>query len=163
MYYFAYGSNMASQRLRRRLPSAEPIGPARLDGYRRTFNVYSTRDGSAKCNAVPDAVGPGLFGVVFRIDPAERLLLDRFEGTGVEYRAVRVRVVLLCGRAEDALTYLGTRIDVSRLPFHWYKEHVLRGALEHNLPDEQIAQIRAVASLADPDSVRAAAELGIYL
>jgi len=36
------------------------------------------------------------------------------------------------------ITYFATDIEKSVIPYHWYKQHVLRGALEHNLPRDYI-------------------------
>jgi hypothetical protein len=47
-------------------------------------------------------------------------------------------------------------------PFHWYKEHVVRGAKEHNLPAEYIKTIEAVESVPDPDPKNHGKELSIY-
>jgi hypothetical protein len=43
MRYFAYGSNMDPQTIRRTVPDAEVVGPGRLEGFRLEFNVYSDR------------------------------------------------------------------------------------------------------------------------
>jgi len=47
--YFAYGSNMLSDRLCSRSPSARAIGPAWLPNWQMMFNKRSI-DGSAKAN-----------------------------------------------------------------------------------------------------------------
>jgi hypothetical protein len=48
--YFAYGSNMETARLRERMPSAKPLGVAKLSGHELRFHKRS-KDGSGKCNA----------------------------------------------------------------------------------------------------------------
>jgi len=163
MYYFAYGSNMALARIRSRLPSVRRVGPAWLPGYQLLFNVASSLDGSAKCNAEPSG-NPmhQVLGVLFLIDPNDKPVLDRYEGVGVEYRDEKVLVMLESGGTEEALIYLGETLTGSLLPFDWYKEHVVRGALENGLPDGYVSRIESVASIADPDRVRAEAESAIY-
>ncbi|MDY0002073.1 MAG: gamma-glutamylcyclotransferase family protein [Polyangia bacterium] len=37
--YFAYGSNLDQAQMRRRCPTAAPIGPATLDGWRLAFGL----------------------------------------------------------------------------------------------------------------------------
>jgi len=163
MYYFAYGSNMALARIRRRLPSVRRFGPAWLPGYQLLFNVASSLDGSAKCNAEPsDNPTHRVLGVLFQIDPNDKPVLDRYEGVGVEYRDEKVRVILESGGAKDALVYLGIARTDSLLPYDWYKEHVIRGALENGLPDSYVSRIESVASIDDPDRARAEAEFAIY-
>lgn len=163
MLYFAYGSNMAAVRLQRRIPSARRIGVARLPGYRLCFQVASTKDGSGKCDALYTASESDLvIGVLFRIDPEARSVLDGYEGVGVEYRAEQVEVELAEGGRKQALIYLGTNIDPAAQPYPWYREHVLRGARENSLPAEYIETILAVSCMEDPDPQRSAREQGIY-
>jgi len=163
MYYFAYGSNMALARIRRRLPSVRRVGPAWLPGYRLLFNVASSQDGSAKCNAEPsDNPTSQVLGVLFQIDPNDKSVLDRYEGVGIEYRDENVRVRLESGGTEEALVYLGKARTDSLLPFDWYKEHVIRGAQENGLPDTYVSRIESVATIDDPDRARAEAEFAIY-
>jgi hypothetical protein len=68
--YFAYGSNMSAPRLRARTPSAEPIGAAKLPGFRLVFDKWG-RDDSAKADCehtdAPDhVVHGGLFAFTRR-------------------------------------------------------------------------------------------------
>ena len=51
--YFAYGSNLPSARMRRRVPSAAAQGPAELQGRRLTTDKRG-RDGSGKANLRED-------------------------------------------------------------------------------------------------------------
>ncbi|MEO1199191.1 MAG: gamma-glutamylcyclotransferase family protein [Pseudomonadota bacterium] len=71
--YFAYGSNMSPGQMRARCPSARPVGPARLDGFRFFIN----RRGTA---AVRRWDGAAVHGVVFRVTHRCVETLDRFEG-----------------------------------------------------------------------------------
>ncbi|RMD60293.1 MAG: gamma-glutamylcyclotransferase, partial [Planctomycetota bacterium] len=52
MLYFAYGSNMSTPRLRRRVSRAVPVATARLPGCRLAFHKLGA-DGSGKCDACP--------------------------------------------------------------------------------------------------------------
>lgn len=162
MLYFAYGSNLSTPRLRVRTASARALGVAVLVGHRLEFHKVG-RDGSAKC----DAFGTGhpedrVIGVVFDIEDAELPELDRAEGLGRGYDRTRVAVTSVTGDSVVVLTYCATRIDASLRPFHWYKEHVLRGAREHGLPGDYIEWIDAIGSIADPDAARHERELAVY-
>ena len=83
MNYFAYGSNLLTRRLRARVPSARPLGPALLKGHRLAWHKIS-RDGSGKCDITPDPGGT-VWGVVFEIDPQKKCGLDRTEALGFGY------------------------------------------------------------------------------
>ena len=70
--YFAYGSNMSSERLRARTPSATSLGRARLPGYTLRWHKLG-RDGSGKCDIEPsNAPRAAVWGVLYEIDSAEK-------------------------------------------------------------------------------------------
>ncbi|SHI55542.1 AIG2-like family protein [Malonomonas rubra DSM 5091] len=163
MYYLAYGSNMAAARLQQRIPSARPLGVVTLTGHRLTFDNASTKDGSGKCDALlTDDPADKVFAVLYRFDPLEKPVLDGYEGVGVEYRDAFVAVEAPNGDVIKALIYYGTNPNPLLKPFHWYKEHVLRGALENALPDEYVSAIKSVAAVDDADEQRVQRELAIY-
>ena len=76
--YFAYGSNMASARLAARVPSARPVGPARLRDFAFRCNKRGA-DGTAKANLAPEP-GAETWGVLYELDPGAFEVLDRLEG-----------------------------------------------------------------------------------
>lgn len=162
IFYFAYGSNMSTPRLKHRVGSASTLSSAYLGGHCLRFRKKSI-DGSAKCDIEhTQALTDGVHGVVFELPAADKAVLDRFEGLGNGYENKQVSIVLPGGESIVAITYFATHIDTSLKPFHWYKEHVLRGAREHTLPGEYIAAIEAVHAVADPDRDKHTAELSIY-
>jgi len=164
VYYLAYGSNMAAARLQQRIPSARRLGVVRLPGHRLTFDNYSTKDGSGKCDALCTG-GPNdlVFAVLYRIDPDAKPILDGYEGLGVEYRDAFLEVEAPDGRRVDALIYYATNLKSGLRPYHWYQQHVLYGARENQLPEDYVADIERVVSILDPDQERAEREIGIYL
>ena len=148
--YFAYGSNMSSERLRARTPSAISLGRARLPGYTLCWHKLG-RDGSGKCDIEPsDAPGTTVWGVLYEIDRAERDGLDSVEGLGVGYDEHTVQVETDTV-VREAVTYNARRgkIDAALRTLDWYKRFVLRGATEHGLPSEYVARLTAVA-VAEP-------------
>ena len=62
----------------------------------------------------------------------------------------------------EAFSYYATHIDVGLKPLCWYKEHVLRGAMENNLPEDYIRMIEAIEHIDDVDTERRESELSIY-
>lgn len=173
MLYFAYGSNMLNRRLQLRVPSADVISPARLAGYQLRFHKRSNTDGSGKCS-LADKKGSIAYGVVFKIDPAEKKYLDRVEGLGNGYRDLRVTLSpesfspggeLTHNKHSlmTAFTYLATEshIDESLKPFKWYKQLVLKGAELHFLPEKYVNKIRQTEAVTDPDKQRRKTALDI--
>ena len=162
IFYFAYGSNMSTPRIRRRIQSATVLSSAYLAGHRLRFRKRSV-DGSAKCDIEYSRAGEDrVHGVVYEINVDDKVVLDRYEGLGNGYEDRQVSIVVPGGETIIASTYVATHIDSSLKPFHWYKEHVLRGAYEHALPGEYIAVIEAVDSIPDPDMDKHLMELSIY-
>lgn len=144
--YFAYGSNMSSERLRARTPSAISLGRARLSGYTLRWHKLG-RDGSGKCDIEPSATpGTAVWGVLYEINSTEKDGLDAVEGLGVGYDEHTVGVETDTV-VREAVTYKARpdKIDSALRPLHWYKAHVIRGATEHGLPGEYVRRIAAVA------------------
>lgn len=153
---FAYGSNMCSQRLLQRCPSAKFVSIASLPGYLLTFHKMST-DGSGKCNIEPtENVADVVWGVVFSILESERAALDEAEGLGFGYDATTLTV---CGKdgpitAHAYVAASGYR-DSARVPYDWYKNFVVAGAKEHDLPEAYIETLSQIETQPDLDTARA--------
>lgn len=164
MNYFAYGSNMSLARLRARIPSAVPIGRHVLPGHELRWHKVS-KDGSGKCDAFrTDATEAKVFGMLFRIDQADKPTLDKVEGLGWGYESRAVELVAPDGDVIVANTYIATRIDAGLKPYSWYLHHVLTGAREAALPSHYIARrILSIASITDTNKDRATREHGVYM
>jgi hypothetical protein len=160
LFYFAFGSNMSSRRLKARAPSATLIGPGMLPGHRLAFHKVS-KDGSAKCDVVPSG-SDRVRGVLFEIDAAEKPILDRAEGLGDGYEQKTVDVLLPSAVSASAFTYFATNVDPGLQPYSWYKRHVLEGAREVRLPPDYIEILEQVDAIEDPNKEREARELAIY-
>lgn len=152
MHYFAYGSNMLGARLRQRVPSARPLGVARLVGYRLAWHKAST-DGSGKCDVVPSYDVDEVWGVLYVIDPDHKADLDLIEGVGYGYDAVALTVEL-DGAPVEAEAYRATDVDPGLPPYGWYKALVVAGAREHRLPVDYVRTLDAVEAVRDTDEAR---------
>lgn len=155
MKYFAYGSNLLTERLQRRVPTARPAGIGRVRGHRLCFHMTGT-DGSGKCNALPVAAGDhGVWGAVYEIDPAEKPCLDAAESLGIGYDIVDVTVETGDGPWQAYLYRAREEcIDDTLAPFVWYRNFVLAGARQKALPNAYVHAIAAVAAQLDPDPTR---------
>ncbi len=160
--YFAFGSNLSSPRLLQRIPDARKHCVASLERHQLRWHK-SGRDRSGKCDIFHTGdAGDLVYGVVYRVSHAEKLELDAYEGAGIGYERREISVTALSGETIDVFTYFALEIDRLLRPYHWYKEHVLRGAIEHALPSHYVEDIRAIGSVADHDSERHSKELSIY-
>lgn len=160
--YFAFGSNLSSARLLQRIPEAEVHCVAILDRHRLCWRK-NDRGQSGKCDIeFTGSKDDIVYGVIYLMTHADKLELDVYETTGFGYDHKPVEVTSTHGDVIDAFTYFALDIDHSQQPFHWYKEHVLRGALEHRFPLPYIEYIRGTPSIDDHDSERHLRELSIY-
>ena len=71
--FFAYGSNMLTERLRERCPDARPLGAAIARGYVLSFSKRS-KDGSSKATLLTttDGAKQDAYGVLFEIPLGQR-------------------------------------------------------------------------------------------
>jgi gamma-glutamylcyclotransferase (GGCT)/AIG2-like uncharacterized protein YtfP len=103
IYYFAYGSNLNHEQMRLRCPGATLIDRAHLNGYSLGFDAK----GYATLAQYPKFV---VHGVVWRLDEAAELALDRYEGVASHcYGKVSVMVTMESGEQVQALTYISMR------------------------------------------------------
>lgn len=156
MLYFAYGSNMLTERLRDRVPSARPITPARLPGRTLRFHKRS-RDGSGKCNLVETSGDTTVHGVLFDVAPDDLSALDDAEHRGRGYERCRVNLQTSEGTLE-AFAYVAqpAYIDDALLPYDWYHALVMAGACQHGLPPDYRAHLEDIRTYPDPDETRRA-------
>lgn len=152
MHYFAYGSNMLHARLHQRVPSARPLGVARLVRYRLAWHKAST-DGSGKCDVVPSHDVDEVWGVLYAIDSDHKAALDRVEGVGDGYDAVALTVEF-DGASVEAEAYRATDVDPALPPYGWYKALVVAGAREHGLPEDYVRTLDAIEAVRDTDETR---------
>jgi len=157
MYYFAYGSNMLSRRLKTkgRAPSAKVFRTGFVQNRRLTFDKASD-DGSGKCDIEDTGNSTDrVYGVVFSLDASDKPNLDKAEGLGKGYSEKQVEIITPEGKCE-AFAYVAERKDPSAEPYQWYKALVIAGAVEHGLPNTYVEWLRTSGSQPDPKSKRRA-------
>jgi hypothetical protein len=140
--YFAYGSNMRSERLRERVGNVELVGPIHVSDWQLAFNKPG-RDGTGKANLVPQP-GALTWGVGWRLDDEQWPLLDRYEP---DYRRTEFRLESRSGDSKVAVAYVfeGPADSAPISPSSEYVEHLIEGAREHGLPDDYRDWLRAQA------------------
>ncbi len=154
---------MSRKRLSDRVQSARFIAVAMLSKHELKFHKISKKDGSGKCDISetgnPDDI---VIGVAYDIDESEKPELDKKEGLHYGYEEKTVEVTSVEGELLSAITYYAKNIDSSLKPYHWYKEHVVRGAKENGLPEHYIQIISSIESMDDPNLDRHEEEIKIY-
>ncbi|CAH0405260.1 unnamed protein product [Chilo suppressalis] len=170
--YFAYGSNLLKKRIRINNPSAEFLGIGRLDNYRLEFIRYSKFWGGPTATLVPTA-NAHVWGVIWRLKDEDKEALDKAKG--VEIKKYYVRYV-------DVTTpYMGPfrcraftqkenplprgdndKIPVEQWPSWTYLEILIRGAIEHGLPDYYLQNLKKLKVNGEEAYLRTARLLDLY-
>lgn len=156
MLIFAYGSNLNLNRLTKRVPSAVKVSNAFLPGYKLICNKIS-KDGSAKANIIKTNKPAELvWGVLFTIDSDEKALLDKAEGLGKGYNEDTLTFFDEVNNSYAAQVYIADSnvINNNLLPYDWYKEFIVTGAIQNELPADYILQLQSIICSRDNDEER---------
>jgi gamma-glutamylcyclotransferase len=147
-WYFAYGSNMSRTQMAGRTgpirEGDEAPRTALLCGYRFGFTVRSTDD-RIYANVLPSEQNAVVHGVLYRCGEAGMSVLDRYEAG---YQRRQVTVTDAAGQSYEATVYVSLpeyTVEPGK-PTARYRDIVLAGAREWDLPAEYITEIERLAS-----------------
>jgi gamma-glutamylcyclotransferase (GGCT)/AIG2-like uncharacterized protein YtfP len=139
--YFAYGSNLHMRQFKRRCPGSNVVGRARLPDYRLAFTRYSTKRKGGVADILPEP-GAEVWGALYDVGPDDVASLDQYEGVPRAYRREAVRVLDDGGVEREALCYVANQTG-HFAPSKMYLGLIVNGAVEHGLPEEYVAALRA--------------------
>lgn len=106
MKYFAYGSNMDAERMRKRGVNFSQRIHAILKGYSLRFNKMTSRNlKEGYANIIPDKKGI-VEGVLYNISDSDLSKLDEYEGYPNHYDRIKVKVQLDDGEEVETVTYI---------------------------------------------------------
>jgi gamma-glutamylcyclotransferase len=130
---------MLTERIKARARDANPLGIAHIAGRRLTFHKIGTRrDGSrnGKCDICIDPDPKAIvYGVLFEIPESQFDELNTFEKG---YSSVELSVDSTRLGAVNAVAHLADKTDSTLIPYDWYRDLVLEGALQHAIPKPYI-------------------------
>ena len=133
MLYFAYGSNLNEDQMKRRCPHARHGGNAALAGYRIAFGGHSVTWGGPVATIVRSR-GNIVEGVLYNIPKREIALLDRCEGHPHVYVRRTMEVFDEQGIERPAAVYqLRKGAAINRLPARRYFRVVENSYIRHGL------------------------------
>ena len=151
MLYFAYGSNLDPEQMRRRCPGHHVVGLAELRDFRLSGPLTS-HDWGGGVASVSVAHGDQVWGVVHELTEDDLASLDRYEhfvAPGDQHNLYdRETVSVQLVRADDgsfprrlrAWTYIARPANPSP-PSRRYLDAIVRGARHHRLPDDYVARL----------------------
>lgn len=99
MKYFAYGSNLNINQMKRRCPDAVEISPAVLSGWKLVERTYAD---------IEESPGDCVNGALYQISENDLAALDRYEGFPDCYTRREVMVADNAGVFRKALVYIMT-------------------------------------------------------
>lgn len=139
MLYFAYGSNMSSLRLERRVGTVETLGRARLPAHRHRFSKLG-RDGTGKGNIEPHPE-EHTWGVIYGLTGQQ---LGELEGYEIGYRRAELDVVHHAGSdLVRVTTFVALRVVEGLAPTDEYLSHYRDGIDEHGIEDAYLRRLLA--------------------
>jgi gamma-glutamylcyclotransferase (GGCT)/AIG2-like uncharacterized protein YtfP len=136
--HFAYGANMNRAVMRKYAPDARALGKAELAGHRFVI----TADGYGSVEPAPAQT---VHGVLWRITPRDRVLLDAWENVGGGFYRGEMLAVRGAGGHAVALVYFARPGREGR-PKAGYMELVIAAAREWDLPQSYIGALQGWSS-----------------
>ena len=137
MLYFAYGSNMNIKQMKDRCPGSHFLKAVflnnagfRYDGRSKTWNNKAV----ANINSID---GENVWGGLFEINSNDLAVLDLREGFPKHYGKKIVRVSDIEGNVCEAWVYFRIGEEKGE-PSSEYREIVLKGAKDCNLPEDYV-------------------------
>jgi len=143
MFYFAYGSNLDFEQMRKRCPSAVTISRATLPDHRLAFTRFSEARSGGVADIVPSPADR-VQGALYDITEEDAARLDGFEGVSDGcYERITVKVTLLAGEVVEADTYKAVEQGNFK-PSKAYMQQIIAGARYHQLDGAYIAMLEAL-------------------
>ena len=135
MFYFAYGSNMNSERLRDRVGSVESGVKSILNGYEIRFDKISKKTNSGRANLILSE-NTRVEGVVFNLTEKQINDLDKNESG---YHRENLKIETEKG-GDEAVTYIAdtNMIKEGLQPEEEYLALILEGAKEYGLSNSWV-------------------------
>lgn len=161
IYYFAYGSNMLSTRIKAasRCPGAKLVGVAVAVGYDLDFSKRSVDESGKATIWKNEKLNSSVMGVIYEIPDCELSALDRAEGaTGKNpgyQRTDDFSVQMLDdGKIVSTKTYVATKREENLKPYDWYFALIAAGNLEHKIDAVYAKRYREMGYLCDGNDKR---------
>jgi hypothetical protein len=137
-FYFAFGSNLSTEQMRRRCPCAKVVGTAILYDWKLRFSVCAPHLGGRATAGIFQSSNDYVWGVVYSLNQEDKEKLDRIEQGG--YVPVEVNVKIEHEQKHiDVFTYIPTESIIapseSLQPDPNYLKVMEEGAKEHRIEE----------------------------
>jgi len=126
MKYFAYGTNLDKQQMKKLCPDSRPLFSAKLPNYKLIFIGWS-RAWQGGVASIQRNQGSKVPGAVYEISDKDRAKLDRSENFPTDYNRIKVIVFDEDGTAIEAVTYMKTGREAENKPSKEYAAMIYKG------------------------------------
>ncbi len=139
--YFAYGTLLDINGMRKYCPSAEPLGVMSLKGYRMGFALCGADPSVGGCTLVEDP-GNMMYGILYRLPAKELADLDAASGVDKGlWSTIRITLTNKRGQRVPANTLTIPDPAGPYQPPETYTRPILLGARAWPLPEGYIKQL----------------------
>ena len=136
--YAAYGSNLNTEQMAYRCPTAKPIAKSWLHDHRL---VFKGRPRGAHATVIPEK-DQAVPLVIWEISKRDEADLDRYEGVAGGYYTKEYMEVEVDGELKEVLIYIMTPQHFGT-PAYRYFQTIQQGYEEFNLPTETLSDALA--------------------
>ncbi|ELC8443129.1 gamma-glutamylcyclotransferase [Clostridium perfringens] len=123
MVYFAYGSNLSLEQIKRRCPEAIPMVGVYLENYKLVYNKYA--------DIIP-CQGERVYGAIYELSINDLKILDEFEGYPHLYEKIDLKVQDSNGIFYEAFAYVMVEKG-NKLPEEDYLDIIKKGYQDWNI------------------------------
>ena len=136
-YYIAYGSNMNLAQMAFRCPTARLVGTAEIKDYRLLFRGFP----NSAVATIESQKGMSVPVLVWTIEPADEIALDRYEGYPNLYRKETLSVTVN-GKRRKAMVYIMniTEHRIITTPSKYYFEVIRSGYKANGIDTEPLKE-----------------------
>jgi len=129
MKYFAYGSNMDPNRMKKRGINFSKREHAVLEGWKLLFNKIASRNSNEGYANIEKEEGNVVEGILYELQESDIEKLDRWEGCSHHYKKISIKVRLDTGKEIEAITYVANpnKVKQGLKPSKEYLAHLLKG------------------------------------
>ena len=144
--YFAFGSNLSLDQMRKRCPYHQLVGTAVLADHRVVCNKAKS-DGVNYCAGIIKSPGDEVFGALYKLIPGDLESLDVEEGcyAGTKHYYRDAREFNVRNRTTDeiinAFTYFVSKPVAPKRPALDYAQKIFQGCHDHGFPKEYVKNL----------------------
>lgn len=133
--YFAYGSNLSTDQMKRRVPSSKPLEMGCLKDHRLDFTHHSSGWNGGVADIVPD-LGYEIWGLIYELSTDDFQDLDDYEGYPNVYTRSQVAIKTLTSSISDIWVYTIAKKKKKFIPpTKAYMELIKNAAVELGFPE----------------------------